>query len=304
MKNQLPDIARTAGNIRLRVLEHIIKNGGGYMSQACSSAEMLAALYLRIMNLPVLAKPLSPLPFPGVPSLSNYEYFTGAVFNGGHIPEFDRFYLSPAHYALPLYAALIEVRRMSEDGLDHFNRDGSSVEMIGAEHSPGMEVTSGSLGQGLAQAAGAAHARRLKGETGRNFVFMSDGEFEIGMTWETVQAISFYRLDNLTVFIDVNGQQCDGPVESVMEIRDISRKLESFGAVTKVVDGHNIALLEAASQTDHHGKPLFILAKTDPCRGLDILRRNEPKLHYLRFKNQEEILLYTEALKQMKEEKL
>jgi len=99
---------------------------------------------------------------------------------------------------------------MHEKGLEQFNRDGSTVEMIGGEHSPGMEVMSGSLGQGLSQAAGIAMARRLKGETGRVWVFMSDGEFQIGQTWEAIQTISFYKLDNICVYVDVNGYQCDG----------------------------------------------------------------------------------------------
>ena len=81
---------------------------------------------------------------------------TGADFNGGVSPDRDRFILSPTHYSLVLYAALVETGRMAPDGLLEFNQDGSSVEMIGAEHSPGMEVMTGSLGQGLGQAAGMA----------------------------------------------------------------------------------------------------------------------------------------------------
>ncbi|MBI5182620.1 MAG: transketolase, partial [Nitrospirae bacterium] len=142
------EVGRVASGIRLRVLECAIKNNGGYLSQACSSAEILATLYVKVMNLGKVIAPLFPQPFPGVPAPHNQGYFTGSSYNGPHDSSFDRFFLSPAHYALVLYAALVETGRMAPEGLEQFNKDGSSVEMIGAEHSPGMEVMTGSLGQG------------------------------------------------------------------------------------------------------------------------------------------------------------
>src|SRR5512144_1782809 len=200
-KSALPwqdEVKRVAAGIRKRVLEHTIRNNGGYLSQACSSAEILATLYVRIMNLGRIGTPLVPRPFPGVPGPNNPDYFTGAAFNGPG-PDHDRFFLSPAQYALVLYATLIETGRMAEEGLLQFNRDGSSVEMIGAEHSPGMETMTGSLGQGISKAAGVAMARKRKGEPGRLFIFVSDGEFQIGQTWEAIQAMSFHRLDNVVI---------------------------------------------------------------------------------------------------------
>ena len=160
------EAGRVARGIRRRVLEHILRNNGGYMSQACSSAETLAALYVRIMNLGPSQAPMVPAPFPGVPGAGNNSYFTGAAYNGARRADLDRFFLSPAHYALVLYAALIETGRMAEEGLAQFNQDGASVEMIGAEHSPGMEVMTGSLGQGLSQALGVAGAPPRPGGTG------------------------------------------------------------------------------------------------------------------------------------------
>ncbi|HSW61010.1 MAG TPA: transketolase, partial [bacterium] len=193
-------IQDVADNIRKRVLTHTISQNGGYMSQACSSAETFSSLYLKIMNIPETDSPLKPGLFPGVPSAENMNYKTGSEYNGGHVEGFDRFYLSPAHYALVVYALLIETGRMAADGLDYFNRDGYSVEMIGAEHSPGMEVTAGSLGQCISRAGGSALARRLKNDHGRNFVYLSDGEFQIGQTWEAIQAATHYKLDNLIIF--------------------------------------------------------------------------------------------------------
>lgn len=295
----LNKIEQAARGIRKRVLHHTLKHNGGYMGQACSSAETLATLYLGIMNLPPLEKALIPAPFPGVPSASNFKYFTGAIFNGGHLENFDRFYLSPAQYALVLYAALIEAKRMDEKGLEAFNVDGSSVEMIGAEHSPGMEVTTGSLGQGLSQAIGTAIARKRKNDHGTNYIFMSDGEFQIGMTWEAFQTMAHYKVDNIKIYVDVNGHQCDGTTDEVMSLIDIQKKAEAFGAHVIKIDGHDINALLETKKINHKDKPLLVLCFTSPFKELPEFENNRPKFHYLRFKDQAEKLVYEEALKRL-----
>lgn len=299
LSDWLEKASSVANGIRRRVLDHTLKNDGGYMSQACSSGEILAALFVKVMHLPAVEEPLSPMPFGGVPSRGNAKSFTGARFNGQRLPNGDRFFLSPAHYALCLYAALIETGRMSEDALLQFNEDGSSVEMIGAEHSPGMEVMTGSLGQGISQAAGIAWARRRKKETGRNWIFMSDGEFQIGQTWEALQCLSNFGLDNVGIYVDVNGQQCDGTVESVMRIDPLDKRLESFGARVVTVDGHNLEELAKPAELSRDGRPIVVLAVTNPCRGLDLLSGNRPRLHYLRFKSPEEKERYRDELARM-----
>ncbi|HYG60014.1 MAG TPA: transketolase [Symbiobacteriaceae bacterium] len=295
-KSEAEQVAR---GVRRRVLEHVLAHHGGYMSQACSAAETLAALYTRIMRLAPSQAPLIPPPFPGVPASGNTGYFTGAAYNGPRAPELDRFYLSPAHYALVLYAVLIETGRMSPEGLTQFNRDGSSVEMIGAEHSPGMEITTGSLGQGLSQAVGIALARKLRGETGRTWVYMSDGEFHEGQTWEAFEIMHHYKLDRVGIYVDVNGQCCDGKMESVLDAGDLKARLEAFGARVFVVDGHDLDGLAAPAELEPDGRPLVVLALTDPCRGLEPLRKNAPKLHYLRFKSDLERNLYATMLAEL-----
>lgn len=292
-------IRRAAGQIRRRVLEHTLEHNGGYMSQACSSAEILATLYLHSMNLAAVEKPLVPRPFPGTPSANNRAYFTGAEFNGRPEAHHDRFILSPAHYALVVYAALIEAGRMDPRGLDLFNQDGSSVEMIGAEHSPGCELTCGSLGQALSQAAGIAMGRRLRGDSGRVWVFMSDGEFQIGQTWEALQAAAHHRLNNLVIVVDVNRQQCDGTVASVMTIEPLDQRIQAFGWRVERIDGHNPEALRRVTKALDHGgdpRPLVVLCDTDPCRGLELLRRNAPRLHYLRFTSSADRQAYVQAL--------
>nr|WP_320144883.1 thiamine pyrophosphate-dependent enzyme [uncultured Cohaesibacter sp.] len=274
--------------IRRRVFEHTMRNNGGYLSQACSAAEQLAWLYNEQLNLGAPTLPAIPKPFAGVPSADNPDYHTGAGYNGPASPEFDRLFIAPAHYALVAYATLIEVGRMDEEGLKMFNKDGSSVEMIGAEHSPGMEVHNGTLGVGFSTAAGLAYGRRLKGETGKTWVFMSDGEVEEGQTWEAVQAARFHRIDNLCAIMDVNEQQCDGAMSSVMEVGDIRQKLIDFGAACVEVDGHDLDAIRQASEEPHEGRPLIIMARTSPFKAMNILEERFPRLHYVRFKSEEE----------------
>jgi transketolase len=189
---------------------------------------------------------------------------------------------------------------MDASGLDQFNKDGSSVEMIGAEHSPGMEVMTGSLGQGLSQAIGMAYGRRLKGEPGKTWVFMSDGEFQIGMVWEAFQFMNHHKLDSMHIIVDVNRQQCDGAMNSVMKIDPLADRLTAFGAETVSIDGHDINAIFEAAKTPHKEKPLVVLCNTDPCRGVPELKTNAGKLHYLRFKNDAEKSRYEEEIKKMK----
>jgi transketolase len=291
-----PTVAKIAHGIRRRVLEHTLAHNGGYLSQACSSAEIFAALYSGLMKLGPSEAPMIPLPFAGVPGPDNAGAFTGANYNGPKAPDFDRFIMSPVHYALALYAALVEVGRMAPEGLTQFNQDGSTVEMIGAEHSPGHEVTAGSLGQALSQAGGIALARKLRGDSGKVWVFMSDGEFQSGQTWETLQALRFHKLDNMIAIVDVNQQQCDGAMKDVMEIEPLLDRIIAFGIAALKIDGHNIEAITQSVQHPHSDGPLVVLAYTNPCQGVSVLEKRRPKLHYLRLKNGEEKETYRQFL--------
>lgn len=296
------EVQRVADNIRLRVLDHVLKNNGGYLRQACSSAEIFATLYMRVMKLGPSEGPMIPQPFSGVPGPDNPNFFNGGVYNGPKAPQLDRFIFSPAHYALVLYSTLIELGRMAPEGLEMFNKDGTTVEMIGAEHSPGVETTTGSLAQAISQAGGIALARRMRGETGCVWVMMTDGEFQEGQVWEAVNALSYHRLDNVGVYVDVNGQQCDGAMEDVMHIEPLCSRLETFGARAIEVDGHDIEALAAPAQLTPDGRPLFVLARTTPWYGMDILQERAPKLHYVRFTSDEERQRYQAMFDQMRQE--
>lgn len=291
----LPDVA---DGIRKRVLAHSLENNGGYMSQACSSAELLSCLYGGMVDLPELDEPLLPGSFVGVPGVGGVNRKTGVEFHGGKHADRDRLISSPAHYALVIYAAMIETGRLAEDALDHFNKDGSTVEMIGAEHSPGFETTTGSLSQAISQATGVALARKVRAEIGNTWVFMSDGEFQEGQTWEALQAASFYKLNQLKVIVDVNEAQCDGPMDQVMSIEPLKSRVEAFGWEVIQVDGHDTDAIFEASKTNTE-KPLMILCYTDGTRGLPLLKNRYPVLHYLRFTSEEEKAQYENAYQEM-----
>ena len=295
------EVARVAANIRRRGFGYVMQNDGGYLSQICSSAEIFSYLYCRGMNLGASTAPMIPVPFKSVPGQGN-PYLSGAAYNGPQDPELDRFIFSPAHYALVLYVALIEVGRMAPEGLADFNKDGGTVELISAEHSPGAEVTSGSLAQALSVASGIAAGRRMKGHTGCTWVMMSDGEFQEGQTWEAVQALAHYSLDSVKVIVDVNEQQCDGPMDSVMSVGSLQDKLNAFGAYAEEVNGHDVEAFDRLAQTDTGGRPLFILARTNPTQGVELLESKRPTLHYLRFSSDEEQQAFQNAYDVMAQE--
>ncbi|GHS94033.1 transketolase [Synergistales bacterium] len=293
-------LERVAFGIRRRALAHTLSRNGGYLSQACSSAEIFAALYGRVLRLKKLDRPLAAGRFTGTPSHGR-PTVTGADFNGAGDPSCDNFILSPAQYALVLYAALIEAGRMDEASMEAYDIDGSSVEIIGAEHSPGMEVTTGSLGQGISQASGIAMARKIRGETGRVVLMMSDGECQSGEFWEAVQAACYHRLGNMIAYVDMNGYQCDGKMTSVMNLEPFDKRLKAFGARVRRVDGHNLKRLTRLGRAPSADVPTFILCDTDPCRGMNILTERFPKFHYVRFTSPEEKAKYQKFYDTMSE---
>jgi transketolase len=278
----IEDVLDIAQNIRRRAAEVCIHNNGGYLVQACGSAEILATLFTRLMDLGPSTGPAVPVAFEGVPR-PGQPVTVGTIYNGDR----DRFFLSPAHYALGLYATLCEVGRLADGVLaEEANSDGSTLEMIGAEHSPGFEATTGSLAQALSVAVGQALVRKRFGRPGHVWALISDGELEEGQTWEALQAAANFGLDNLTIYLDANGLQVDGWVKDVMKIEPIPDKVRAFGCATVEVDGHDPAQLAAAVDQRQQGKPLFVVARTTPSRGLPSLR-DRHQLHYIRFREGE-----------------
>lgn len=292
------EIQQAANNIRKHVLRLTIERNGCYLSQACSAAELLATLYLKVLHLSESQAPKLPEKFPGTPSKDNMDYIQGADYHGNLKAPYDRFFISPAHYAAPVYAALIEAGRLAEDSLEMFNRDGYSMEMIGANHTPGFENAAGTLDQAISVAGGTAHARKLRGEDGRIFVMMSDGEMQEGQLWEAIQAAAFYKLDNLVLLVDVNGQQVEGTTNDVMSIEPLVDRFTAFGAKAVKVNGHDIEAIEAAAKQGEKDKPLVILCYTNPTQGISYLNDRRPILHFVRLK-EDEMEKYTKLYEEM-----
>lgn len=275
------DLLDLADRIRSVTLEVVLTAGGGYLSQACSAGEILAALYGGVLRLGPVDGPLVPDTFRAVPGRPDANP-TGRRHHGAPGPDLDRFVVSPSHYALAVYSALVAVGRLDRASLDDFNRDGTTLEMIGAEHSPGFELTTGSMGQALSQAIGIALARRWRGDTGYVWVFMGDGELQEGQVWEAVQFAGVAGLGTVRVVVDVNGQQVDGSVADVLDNGPLAEKFQSFGADVIEVDGHDPAALLAAMLRPTGTSPLVVLAMTDPARGMPSLRSRMPRTHYVR----------------------
>ncbi|RZA15673.1 MAG: transketolase, partial [Proteobacteria bacterium] len=205
-----------------------------------------------------------------------------------HDPEWeqrDRFYLSIGHYAIALYAALIEAEIIPLDELETYGSDDSRLPMSGmATYTPGMEITGGSLGQGLGIAVGACLGLKRKGSDSFVYNLLSDGELNEGSTWEAVMSASHWKLDNLIAIVDVNNQQADGRSSEVLAFEPIVDRWQAFGWFTQRVDGNDLdALVKAFDAARSHGgtQPRVIICDTRMGRGVPFLETRE-KAHFIR----------------------
>lgn len=287
MHSSLIEIENAARSIRKQILKIAIERGGCYLAQACSSADIVASLYLEIMDLNPSQGVWDASPFPGVPGPDNMDYQKGALYNGAPAPDKDRFFVSCCHYAAVIYSALVATGRISPACMDKFNADGWNMEMIGAEHLPGFENTAGSLGQTISIAAGTAHARKMRGDTGKVYCLLGDGELQEGQTWECIQAASYYHLDNFVIVIDANGQQVEGAVDQQMALEPLAARFTAFGAKCATCSGHNIEKLLQAAQTPHPEQPLILLCRTRGTTGIPLLEKKWPFLHFVRISEEE-----------------
>lgn len=190
----------------------------------------------------------------------------------------DLFFLSNGHISPLFYSVLARRGYFSVNELSTFRKINSRLQGHPAthEHLPGIRVASGSLGQGLSVAAGAAYAKKLKNDNHRVYVLMGDGEQQEGQVWEAAQFAAHHELDNLIAIIDWNGQQIDGPTEKVMSNRDLKAKYEAFGWDTvDLANGNDMQLtieaLSEAVQKTGNNKPVLILMKSDMGFGVDYM---------------------------------
>lgn len=240
-------LSQIARQLRRDIVEMLYHAGSGHPGGSLGSVEIVTALYWGEMN----HRPHDP-----------------------HWPDRDRFVLSKGHACPVLYAALAACGYFSRDLLPTLRKLGSPLQghpcML---KTPGVEISSGSLGQGLSVANGMALAARLDGKSYRVYVLLGDGECQEGQVWEAALTAAHYKLDNLCAFLDYNNLQIDGKVSEVKELAPLKDKWLAFGWNTLEIDGHDyhqiFAALDNARATK--GKPTMIIAHTIKGKGVSFM---------------------------------
>ena len=219
-------------------------------------------------------------------SLSSTEYFT-YLYNkeirvdpkNPHDPNRDRFVLSKGHVAPGLYATLANRGFFPVDELLTLRHIGSRLQgHPNMNLTPGVDMSTGSLGQGISTAAGMAKGAKYLGKDINVYTLLGDGELAEGQVWEATMFAAHYKLDNLCITVDVNGLQIDGATADVMNTAPIDNKFEAFGCAVISIDGHDFAALEGAFKTFHAnkgtGKPTVILMKTVKGKNISFMENN------------------------------
>ena len=244
---ELQDLKEKAKNIRKNIIEIVYNAASGHPGGSLSIADVLTVLYFKELNVDV---------------------------NNPKDENRDRFVLSKGHCAPALYATLAEKGFIPKEDLKSVRKlEGYLQGHPDMKHTNGVDMTSGSLGQGLSVANGMALAAKLDNKDYRVYCVCGDGEIQEGQIWEAAMTSNHYKLDNICVIVDNNNLQIDGSVEDVMNPYPLDKKFESFGFNVLVIDGHNfdeiIEALENAKQTK--GKPTAIIAKTIKGKGVSYM---------------------------------
>lgn len=242
----IEELQRTAQELRITILRMNHRAGSGHTGGSFSVAEIITVLYDKILNV---------LP---------------------HEPKWDqrdRFVLSKGHAAPALYGALARKGFCEPSLLDTLRTCGSPLQGHPCMYRmPGIDMSTGSLGMGLSVGLGMALAALRKGEKWRVFVLCGDGEMDEGQIWEAFMAIAKWKPSSLTVIIDLNHVQLDGPVDEVMPLGDLKAKIVSFGLYTLSCNGHDVAaLLDALEKAEVHNGPTAIVAETVKGKGVSFM---------------------------------
>lgn len=256
--DRLSEVAKCAYRIRRYALRMGEVQGQGYIGQALGYADVLAVAYAHALNFRA----------------------DDATWEGR-----DRFLLSHGHYAIAHYAALIEAGIIAESELETYGSDDSRLPMSGmACYTPGMEMSGGSLGQGLTIAVGMALGLRHQGNPAYVYNSMSDGELDEGSTWEAAMGAAHHALGNLICLVDINNQQADGPSTKIMGFEPLADKWASFGWHVQRVDGNHLPAVLSAFDSARQladPKPRVILCDTLMGKGVPFLETRE-KNHFIR----------------------
>ncbi len=244
---KLDQLREKAREIRRHIISMVGTAGSGHPGGSLSAADIVTALYFEVMRVD--------------PARPNW-------------PERDRFVLSKGHAAPVLYAALAQRGYFPVAGLSSLRQTGSPLQgHPDMRKVPGVEMSTGSLGQGLSAANGMALAGKLDGQDYRVFVMLGDGEIQEGQVWEAAMAAAHYKLDNVIAFLDHNGLQIDGPVTEIMSPEPVADKWRAFGWDVQEIDGHDMAAILAAVARagEVKGKPSMIVARTIKGKGCSFM---------------------------------
>ena len=250
----LTQMEAMAKTLRRHIISMLGKAGSGHPGGSLSAVEILIALYFRVLR----HKPQDP-----------------------NWPDRDRFILSKGHAAPVLYATLSESGYFSVEELSTLRQMDSRLQgHTDRTVTPGVEMSAGSLGQGLSFAIGVALAGRLNSLQYRAYVLLGDGECDEGQVWEGAMAAAHFKLDNLVAIVDRNEQQIDGWTCDVMELEPFNSKWQSFGWHVIKVDGHDLTqLIDAFNQAKLvKGQPTVIIAHTTKGKGVSFMENN-PNFH-------------------------
>ncbi|MCQ2547564.1 MAG: transketolase [Clostridia bacterium] len=243
----IQELEQMASKIRVDIIKEVYHAGSGHPGGSLSAADVVTALYFEEMNID-----------PENPKMEGR----------------DKFVLSKGHVAPLQYAALAERGFFPVEDLWTLRKLGSKLQGHPNMHYvPGVEMSTGSLGQGISTCVGMALANKMDKKPGRVFALLGDGELQEGLVWEAAMAAGHYHLDNLVAIVDWNGLQIDGKNEEVMTVTPIAAKFESFGWDSLIIDGHNmLEVVNALKATrEAEGKPLVIIAKTHKGHGVSIM---------------------------------
>ena len=243
----ISELEKIAKNVRKSIINEVYNGKSGHPGGSLSCADVLTALYFNQMNI----NPKSP-----------------------KAEGRDRFVLSKGHSSPALYAVLAERGYFDKKELLKFRKIDSNLQgHPDMNKVPGVDMTTGSLGQGLSAANGMALASKLNKDGFRVYCLLGDGEIEEGQVWEAAMTSAHYKLDNLCVIVDNNNLQIDGEIAKVMSPYPIEEKFESFGFNVLTIDGHNFKdILEAFNKArSTKGKPTAIIAKTIKGKGVSFM---------------------------------
>ena len=249
-QNKIKELSIKSAEIKLGALEGVFNASSGHPGGSLSISDILAYLYFEAMNVDV---------------------------NNPKWEDRDRLVLSKGHTAPGLYAALALKGFIPKEDLKTLRQADSYLQgHPDMKHTPGVDMSTGSLGLGISAACGMALAAKLNNKKYYTYAILGDGECEEGQVWEAAMFAAHKKLDNLCAFVDFNGLQIDGPITEVVDPTPIDKKFEAFNWNVIVIDGHNIAEIDEAVKAAHacEGKPTAIICKTFKGKGVSFMENN------------------------------